>query len=432
MTKMKGADAFERSLKEALESYEVPYNSADWVALEKKLGSQHTSVWQSSAGLYALFLGGAVAVMSTAWYLLNGTPQGNGGNEQIALVVNDNDERSEPAVNTFELKETPIGSEKATVEDPDQASGAATASIEPIKSSVKQNKKLPAEVPAEKPISSSTAANNEGTTGETEIAATKTITIKPSITEGCPGSTVEFSLDNIPEEGMFLWNFGDGSFSNKPTPTHTFSKAGTFEVMLSHSSVGGGNIRNKPAADRIVIHEAPEAAFNYLKQEYENTVPSVHFENRSIGGKKYVWDFGDGSTTTVAHPDHVYKKAGTYTVALTTTNAAGCIDRTERTIVIDNDYDLYAPKTFSPDGNGVEDTFIPDALKTLGARFHLSIFDSKTGALLYETTDPQRPWNGRINNKGEFCSPGDYVWLVEMKDGDKLGGTYTGNVTLVR
>ena len=89
--KMKGADAFERSLKEALGSYEVPYNSADWVALEKKLGSQHTSVWQSSAGLYALFLGGAVAVMSTAWYLLNGTPQGNGGNEQIALVVNDND-----------------------------------------------------------------------------------------------------------------------------------------------------------------------------------------------------------------------------------------------------------------------------------------------------------------------------------------------------
>ena len=99
--------------------------------------------------------------------------------------------------------------------------------------------------------------------------------------------------------------------------------------------------------------------------------------------------------------------------------------------MIDSDYDLMAPKTFSPDGNGVEDTFMPEALKTLGAGFTLSIFDSKTGVQLYETNDPKRPWNGRISNKGEFCSPGDYVWLVEMKDGDKLGGTYTGNVTLV-
>ncbi len=55
--------------------------------------------------------------------------------------------------------------------------------------------------------------------------------------------------------------------------------------MLSHSSPGGGNIHNKPAADRIMIHEAPEASFNLLKQEYDNTVPSVHFENRSMGGR---------------------------------------------------------------------------------------------------------------------------------------------------
>jgi gliding motility-associated-like protein len=202
--------------------------------------------------------------------------------------------------------------------------------------------------------------------------------------------------------------------------------------MLSHSSLGGGNIHNKPVSDRIIIHDSPEASFNLLKREFDNTVPSVHFENRSIGGKNFVWDFGDGSTSTIPHPNHVYKRKGTFTVTLTVINTMGCADRTERTVRIDSDYDLMAPKTFSPNGDGVEDTFIPEALRTLGVQFHLSIFDQSSGRVIYETRDASRPWNGRIGNKGEYCTAGDYVWMVEMKDGDKLGGTYNGTVSLLR
>jgi gliding motility-associated-like protein len=236
----------------------------------------------------------------------------------------------------------------------------------------------------------------------------------------------------MPDEGIYLWNFGDGSFSNQSRPSHVFSKAGTFEVMLSHSSVGGGTIQNKPAADRIVIHEIPEASFKFLKQEYDHTVPSVHFENRSQGAASYHWDFGDGQTSEVAHPDHIFKKAGDHTVVLTVTNTKGCTDRSERTIHIDSGYNLLATSTFSPNGDGVDDVFIPEALRSLGVRFKLSIHDPRTGQLVYETTDAQRPWNGRIANKGDWCTTGDYVWMVEMKDGEKLGGTYNGTIGLLR
>ena len=92
----------------------------------------------------------------------------------------------------------------------------------------------------------------------------------------------------------------------------------------------------------------------------------------------------------------------------------------------------FVHKTFSPDGNGVDDLFIPEALKSLGVKFHMSVFDARSGQLVYETSDPQRPWNGRIANKGEECSTGDYMWMVEMRDGEKLGGTYNGTVSLLR
>ncbi|MDQ3100213.1 MAG: PKD domain-containing protein, partial [Bacteroidota bacterium] len=297
MMKTNGADAFERSLKEALDSYEVPYNSADWAQLEQKLDTGKSSNWQASAGLYALLLGGAVAVMTTVWYFMQ-TEDGSGMSEGIALVIEDQDEdRTSGAFDASEIvTATPVETDiitaeiTGTISDPTEhhvaksaISGGSTA-----KRSATRN---------DTPTSSTPVIGNSEP--EADETASKTIAIKPSITEGCPGTTVEFDVENMPGDGIHLWNFGDGSFSNKPSPTHTFSKAGTFEVMLSHSSLGGGNIHNKPASDRIIIHEAPEAAFHFRKDEEDNTVPSVRFENRSIGGNKYTWDFGDGSISEV-------------------------------------------------------------------------------------------------------------------------------------
>jgi len=417
MTNMKGYDAFERSLRESVGSYEVPYNSADWSQLERRL-EQGTGTSRSlSAGLYALLLGGALVAASTFFVLLDHTEEhaGGGAVEHAAAVL--------PAE---------IPSSTGT-QEPEAGTAVAVAAQENEEVKVTPSSagtNAPNGKPAPKQVVASVEALPEVV--KKTASSSMEVAIRPSITEGCPGTTVSFDAQNLPEGGIYLWNFGDGSFSNKPSPSHTFSKSGAFEVMLSHSSMGGGNISNKPASDRIVIHEVPEASFNFLKQEYEQKVPSVHFENRSLGGQSYHWDFGDGSTSRTPHPDHVYKQKGAYHVTLTVTNAKGCTDRTERTVRIDSDYNLMAPKTFSPNSDGVEDTFMPEALRTLGVKFHLTIHDATSGQLVFETNDAQRSWNGRIQGKGEACSPGEYVWMVEMKDGEKLGGTYNGSVSLLR
>lgn len=415
MKMMNGQDAFEHALKQALEPYEVPYNSADWAQLEKRLDEGKSSGWQASAALYALLLGGTLAVATTLQVLI--TPEPPVGGNGLAVIQQDEQGQDVPSDVRPEQADGAVAEQPLSGGAPVKTGMQGTA---PVQAKSPNTPARTAAVQPAEPVNAHPAPAPSG------------MAIKSSVTEGCPGTTVEFAVENMPGTGIHLWNFGDGSFSNKPTPSHTFSKPGSYEVMLSHSAVGGGNIENKPASDLIVIHEAPEAAFNFLKQEYDNTVPSVHFENRSQGGKEYQWDFGDGNTSKVAHPDHVFKKKGVYQVVLTTRNNNGCTDRIEHTVRIDQDYDLLAPKTFSPDGNGVDDLFLPEALKTLGVKFHLSVFDARSGQLVYETVDPARPWNGRIANKGEECSTGDYMWMVEMRDGEKLGGTYNGTVSLLR
>lgn len=415
---MSGLSGFERSVKDSLEPYEVPYNSADWAQLERSLDQGNGSGRVSRSGLYALLLGGSLAAASSLVVLMQPVPAVTSGGSGVAVS------QTVPE-NGVVMVHTP--QENVLTEQP------AVVTTKSVRTASRDNRDASITKVPERSVPEAPAPKNTITAAiDPEPSGSSAPLVKASLTEGCPGTLIEFDVDNLPEEGKYLWNFGDGSFSTKPAPSHAFSKSGSFEVMLSHSSSGGGNISNKPAADRIIIHEAPEASFNVLKQEYENTVPSVHFENRSLGGKSYAWDFGDGGNSAVAHPDHVYKKAGVYHVTLQVTNANGCVDHMEKTVRIDSDYDLLAPRSFSPNGDGTDDVFMPEALKNLGVKFHLSIFDAKSGELIYETSDSQRPWNGKMSNRGIICEPGSYVWMVEMRDGDKLGGTYNGSLDLVR
>lgn len=417
---MKGYDPFERSVREALGPYEVPYNSADWAQLERRLDSGAGAGRTLSAGLIALLLAGVLVTSGVVWTLVK---EEKGG----ATVEATSPTPSEPTTTLDKAFAETLVTEPEAAPDTQHTTGSAGTRASTSNHDAVHSTGQP-----------SGPGSVNGGTPAADVAevvpapSTREVAIRPSVTEGCPGTTVSFDAQNLPEGGIYLWNFGDGSFSNKPSPSHTFSKSGVFEVMLSHSSMGGGNISNKPASDRIVIHEVPEASFNFMKREYDNTVPSVHFENRSMGGQTYLWDFGDGTSSSTPHPDHVYKQKGAYHVTLTVVNAKGCTDRTERTVRIDEDYNLLATKAFSPNSDGVEDLFMPEALKTLGVKFHLTIHDPRTGQLVYETNDPLRPWNGRIGGRGELCAPGDYVWMVEMKDGDKMGGTYNGSVSLLR
>lgn len=422
-------DRFEQALRDALDGYEVPYNSADWAQLEQRMakGDGRASRW--SAGLLALLIGGGLAVATLAYLAIAGPGQSGHGEEQLAaapLASTGGDQG--PAA-----ERAPVQAEDAP--EPLAPAPASAAAAAPATSETKGKATAMAPVgmrpaiagPAPEPQQREAAAAAKPASSSSDIG------IRPSVTEGCPGTSVTFEVSTPPEPGTrMLWNFGDGSFSTDPTPKHAYNKAGRYEVTLSMSSPSGGTIFNKPVSDVIVIHERPEAAFNPMPQEYMDRVPSVHFENKSLRGATYSWDFGDGHTSTAQVPTHVYKKKGDYTVSLVVTNAIGCTDRAERLVRIKEDYNLLAAPAFSPNGDGVEEHFIPEALKTLNRRFRMTIHDPSTGALVYETADVKRPWNGRMLGTGAPCPTGDYVWMVEMKDGEALGGTYNGTVSLLR
>ena len=457
--------AFEQRIKDSLEQFEVPYNSSDWAQLEKAMDGPRNVRWWTTPGMIAALLAGSLFVGGTTYlFTQHNDPdaatqvssvgaEGNIGSAQSQLPHNttlSSTATNEQGTNTENNTESANGSSATDQRQGETSVPSGTLSTSPSQQADPTAPGTPegtvehgttagrssSEIDntgATKaaPAADSNAPKNTGvrtTSGAGSSSASAEMTFKASVSAACPGEEVAFKVENMPTGGIYLWNFGDGSFSNKPNPDHTFTKPGNYQVMLSMSAAGVGTIHNKPSSDIISIHEAPKASFNAQKQDFEGHIPSVHFENRSNGAKQYHWDFGDGSTSSVAHPDHIYKKKGVYPVKLQVTSEKGCVDIYEREVRIDNDYNLGAPALFAP---AKAESFMPEALRTLGVKFHLMVYTAN-GQLVYETSDATKPWTGRMNNRGEVMAKGDYVWVVDVRERIHLDETYTGKVSLDR
>ncbi|MEO8066795.1 MAG: PKD domain-containing protein [Flavobacteriales bacterium] len=419
---MKQMDGFERTVKDALDNFEVPYNSADWSRLEQALDGKERMGWLKGGGFYAALVAAGVTVAGGVYLLsmrsaadmpasvkttpvelvarTEPTPQKN--TEPTAIALNEQDKTKEAPVQPIVEKKNVSDEPVANIEEPKQQRVIVKKSTDAIWAQVEAREK-------------------------NRTTEKSSLTIEPSMNEGCPGTTVEFAAGAAPDGGIFLWNFGDGSFSNKSTPDHTYTKSGTYKVILSLSNTTGGAINNKDASDNIVIYEAPDASFTPMKRTGSDNLPTMHFENKSHSGATYHWDFGDGNTSSEAHPDHLFKKRGTYPVELTVTNEKGCVDRSKKDLIITEDYNLMAPPSFSPNGDGTLDRFIPEALRTMEQKFTFLVYDAK-GGLLFRTTDATMPWDGSVNNLGKDLLPtGQYLWVVDLGN-----ETYNGHVVLVR
>jgi gliding motility-associated-like protein len=121
----------------------------------------------------------------------------------------------------------------------------------------------------------------------------------------------------------WLWTWGDGTTSTAQNPlTHTYTATGTYNVTLTIKDTNSCNDSTKFTKTVSFINNVISTAFNIpdtLCPPYTHT-----FASTSLGATTYLWNFGDGNTSTLAGPTHTYLTAGTYTVTLIIGNPTSC------------------------------------------------------------------------------------------------------------
>jgi gliding motility-associated-like protein len=243
---------------------------------------------------------------------------------------------------------------------------------------------------------------------------------------GCPPFTIDF-LNNGYGGVSFFWDFGDGTISTEQNPSHTYGDPGVYEGIF---------IVNDPAAcdpaDTVmftvtVFNFPPTAAFTADPVNIIDYNALVHFTNQSIGATSYLWEFGDGDTSTEINPAHLYLLSGDYLACLTAYNHGGCPAKVCKSIHVELIPAIDVPNAFSPNGDGFNDILFVKGQDIKNLNF--KVFN-RWGELVFETNDISIGWNGIY--KGEPQEMEVYVWMLNALFSNGKAAVKSGNVTLLR
>lgn len=242
-----------------------------------------------------------------------------------------------------------------------------------------------------------------------------TYTAEPD--SGCAPLEVTFTNTT---EAMFVgpscvWDFGDGSNPEEAcgTVTHIFEEPGWYHLKLRVTTPEGCTDQLL-APGAVLVDPAPEATFVYTPNPGSTGNNTLVFTATDPHAVNFQWTLPDGSWPTGQQTAYTFpdKISDSYPVCLYVADRYGCEATAcdTLTILVPN---LWVPNTFSPDGNGINETFKPVMLDLVDADYRLQVFD-RGGQLLFETTDPGQGWDG--TSKGSKVLPtGTYVWRLTYR-----------------
>lgn len=178
----------------------------------------------------------------------------------------------------------------------------------------------------------------ESSTGCLSTVFTETIQIYPNPVVDftlpaavcLPAGTAQFSSQSTIADGTqaqfgYSWNFGDASpVGTTATVTHQYTTTGPYTIQLTVTSGQGCDVSQTKTL--AAIYNEPQAAFTAAPEVCLGKPLQLTDQSTASNATvtQWLWDFGDGTTSTEKNPSKTYQAAGSYTISLRVTTDKGC------------------------------------------------------------------------------------------------------------
>lgn len=234
----------------------------------------------------------------------------------------------------------------------------------------------------------------------------------------CLGEPVSFIDTVAPATQHFFWNFGDGQIlTDVHNPTHTFAQAGNYVVSFTGEYL---ICKDLTVDTTITVNSYPSVDLGPDQSICPGITGSIVLSDNNNPSATHEWNTGEISNAiTVTQPGYYWVKASNGECSTTDS------------IWIQRDCYLNIPNSFSPDGDGLNDYFLPRELLSSGLSvFKMKIFN-RWGEQIFTTTKIDgRGWDGKYDGKDQPM--GVYVYVIDVVFKNNTRKNFKGNVTLVR
>jgi gliding motility-associated-like protein len=240
----------------------------------------------------------------------------------------------------------------------------------------------------------------------------------------CINTPIRFmNTSNMLHSATVLWDFGNGTVGKLKDGLSIYDTIGKYTVTLSATSSVCPHLVD--TAKKVLSIEAPVPGIHYGAENAKANRP--HLLNARKIGTTYLWDpFRGLSNPSIQNPTTSLQANQVYTIRIT--NNAGCITQDTLLVWIFNDYGVYVPSGFSPDGDGVNDKLTPILI---GIREVKSFrIYNRWGQLVYQTSEKNEGWNGIYKGGAQLSET--YAWVIAVinEEGELI--QKTGKSTLIR
>mgnify|MGYP003349684396 FL=1 len=262
-----------------------------------------------------------------------------------------------------------------------------------------------------------------------KTAMIPTVSLTLNNNRGC--APLPVLLNSNQANGMGVWKFGDDTEERSLYTLKTFTAPGSYTANFSYVSAEGCAAQTQSTAV-IEVLPKPKPDFSMPAQVYISN-PEIQTVNRTpnLGNHTYTWTVSNGVKDHPVNLFFIPDRIGKYEVTLTVESVNGCTATVSKMVEVKNDFEVYIPNAFTPNEDGLNDTFKP-VFSEYGinqACYRLEIFD-RWGQMLFSSLEQAKGWDGSV--KGELCKEGSYVWKIRYCSLDGRVFDRIGYVILLR
>ncbi|MDG1333221.1 MAG: hypothetical protein P8P74_12880 [Crocinitomicaceae bacterium] len=433
-------EPIEELFKQSLQGHEMPYNPEAWKAMSARLDVASPVAKPTSYLRYYLGAAGIGAVAVASYFIFaGGTPE----------------ETKVPVAKETTLEQTTADTTKPSIGNSDAQKGNTSVISNPSETPISQdegsqgssvdqgntqtntNQGTSTNVPNETTNQSNTtttstqsngANGNSGTQNNVnhvpaDVPAKMTI---PAVEDLCLNE--EATISNPNNKEIYIIDAVGNIMKTIPANKAVVFKPST----VGNYSLGYKNDGTIESSSNFIVNRIPDAAFTVdLANKYENGLPVTYVA--AINGEgTYTWTAEKQSSNGVETDLHFYNK-GDKTITLTVNNGQ-CEASVEKTIYVEEDYNLMAVNAFTPTSvDPRNQTFMPFALtQRADVNFVLTIIDGRDGGVVYQTNDASLPWDGTDIRSGRRSeTPQVYVWKAVISNpAANEPNEYRGTITM--
>lgn len=270
----------------------------------------------------------------------------------------------------------------------------------------------------------------ESFTDSVWVAAEPNIQFNLEPYAACPPLTVQWMPEVTSATPVYFeWNFGDGETLQVQNPVHTYTTSGIYDVGVRAFTTNGCVVTLDTLFEQIVhVFPLPTASFRIEPTEVDINSPYTDIYSLSPDADSCYYVLEDGSFSTECSFEHLWQQAGRLQVTQYVFNAFGCMASTVGEVVV-NGFTFYAPNSFSPNADGVNDVWLPESMGI--GDYQLAIFN-RWGEVVFDANSPEIPWLGQRLAGEHWVENETYIYKVRLTD--RLGNPFlfTGHITVVR